>query len=173
MAEGSRGAQGRRAAPRRAGELRGAQKEPGGGEQMARSGKGTRRLAPGSFLDPLWEEGAEEGLWLEHRIVRSLLTTRKKKKESKNMCEPLASKKLGLALGAGPWVLSSSSGRAKGEGDPPSPPSAPAAAPNWARRMAGGQKRPSDVLEPARRTPGLLSPLWVEGVLLTRRPSPC
>lgn len=54
MAKGSRGAQGRRAAPRRAGELRGAQKEPGGGEQMARSGKGTRRLAPGSFLDPLW-----------------------------------------------------------------------------------------------------------------------
>lgn len=83
MAEGSRGAQGRRAAPRRAGELRGAQKEPGGGEQMARSGKGTRRLAPGSFLDPLWEEGAEEGLWLEHRIVRSLLTTRKKKKKAK------------------------------------------------------------------------------------------
>lgn len=55
----------------------------------------------------------------------------------------------------------------KGRGrPPPSPPSAPAAAPNWARSMAGGQKCPSDVPEPARRAPGLLSPLWVEGVLL-------
>lgn len=30
------------------------QKEPGRGEQMASPGKGTRRLAPGALLDPVW-----------------------------------------------------------------------------------------------------------------------
>lgn len=30
------------------------QKEPGRGEQMASLGKGTRRLAKGDLLDPVW-----------------------------------------------------------------------------------------------------------------------
>lgn len=55
MADGSRGERGRGggelSSP--AGELEALQKEPGGGEQMASPGKGTRRLAPGGLLDPV------------------------------------------------------------------------------------------------------------------------
>lgn len=47
MAVGSR-------ASHRVDELQAVQKEPGGGEQMASLGKGTRRLAPGGLLDPVW-----------------------------------------------------------------------------------------------------------------------
>lgn len=41
-------------ASHRAGELQAMQKEPGRGEQMASLGKGTRRLAKGDLLDPVW-----------------------------------------------------------------------------------------------------------------------
>lgn len=87
--------------PRGAGARRGGELLPAGlasSEARRRSrAEGSRWLARGRERGVLhqeafwirsgcafWKEGAEEGLWLEHRIVRSLLTTRKK--ESKNMC---------------------------------------------------------------------------------------
>lgn len=85
---------------------------------MARSGKGTRRLAPGSFLDPLWEEGAKEGLWLEHRIVRSLLTTRKKKRKQKHV-RTARLKEAGLGSGSRAMGSFIQLWESKGRGRPP------------------------------------------------------
>lgn len=61
MADGSRGERGGGGGElsKPAGELEALRKEPGGGEQMASPGKGTRRLAPGGLLDPVRMYGLE------------------------------------------------------------------------------------------------------------------